>query len=189
MYNIRGNFSNQFHRRHLNPAAYIALLEQRKVNELKQRLEQQAAEKAAAEAKQKTQPFNTTLPAGARKRPIQQTDLYNPNTPSSVTFLRQQQQQILDPMIEDTKKYLAMKRKKQAFEDFLLTKRLQKEKDKQERKILALQREFEKKQKNQQESIDAAMAMAAVSSSSSEKQPTSNNNKKGDSSSDSKKSS
>jgi hypothetical protein len=189
MYNIRGNFSNQFHRRHLNPAAYVALLEQRKVNELKQRLEQQAAEKAAAEAKQKTQPFNTTLPAGARKRPLQETDLYNPNTPSSVTFLRQQQQQILDPMIEDTKKYLAMKRKKQAFEDFLLTKRLQKEKDKQERKILALQREFEKKQKNQQESIDAAMM--AVTSSSSEKQPTSNNNKKGGdaSSSDSKKSS
>jgi len=134
-------------RRLMSPSAYIAYYDQQKEEVMKKRLEDTIAQGQALQ--QKTQAANT------RKRSAERANMEN----IQGGYQQQQHQQpmmmsstsMMDPMIADTKKYLELKRRKQAFEDFLLTKRLQKEKAKSDRKMSALQKEFNQhNQKNQE---------------------------------------
>ncbi len=148
MSNPRGNQSGAMTRRPMRPCDYIAYHDQQKVEAMQKRMEATAAQGLA---------FNQKQAANARKRSAMEAQM-SEEVPS-VRRLRQQQQpqypqhvaQQLDPMIADTKKYLELKRRKQAFEDFLLTKRLQKEKAKSDRKMSALQKEFNQHTQKQQE--------------------------------------
>jgi len=119
------NLSGNYTRKPLRPADYIHFYQQQKLEAVKQRLE----------AQNQAQPQNTQQAPNVRKR---QATAPPPR--------QQQQQQPMDPMVTDTKNYLALKRRKQAFEDFLLVKRLEKEQSKSERKLTRLQKEFDLRQ-------------------------------------------
>src|ERR1700744_293297 len=123
------NLSGTYTRKPLRPADYIHFYQQKKLEAVKQRLE----------AQNQAQPQNTQQAPNVRKR---QATAAPPPRPQQ----QQPQQQPMDPMVTDTKNYLALKRRKQAFEDFLLVKRLEKEQSKSERKLTRLQKEFDLRQ-------------------------------------------
>jgi hypothetical protein len=153
----RGNQSGAMTRKPLRPSDYIAWHDQQKVEALKKRMEDQQA------MNQKSQSD------GARKRSAQEAQLPYSHQPNSTRLLAPSSTHSAthgrvimadaDPMIADTKKYLEMKRRKQAFEDFLLVKRLQKEKEKSEKKLSKLQKEFDK---DQQQKAKAASQVATA---------------------------
>lgn len=160
------NRSGSMTRKPFSPASYIAWHDQQKVQALKQRMEENQISQVPANANRQS--------AGARKRGSSEAQLpydpYQQDRMAAIQQLRNYQRQSRshqqpsprpsssssssvssfgDPVIEDTKKYLEMKRKKQAFEDFLLVKRLQKEKEKSARKVAKLEKDFEKHQETQ----------------------------------------
>lgn len=127
------NKSGTYTRKPLRPSDYIHFHQQQKMEGVRQRLE----------AQNQLKPQNTQQVPNVRKRQATY-QLQPPQQPMYQT--QQQQQQALDPMITDTKQYLALKRRKQAFEDFLLVKRMEKEQSKSERKLSRLQKEFDLRQ-------------------------------------------
>jgi len=156
----RGNQAGNMTRRPLRPCDYIVYHDQQKAEAMQKRLEESLAQGQALQ--QKTQAAN------ARKRSAEMANMENIQGGYQQQQQQQQQQHptrsttmmtSMDPMIADTKKYLELKRRKQAFEDFLLTKRLQKEKAKSDRKMTSLQKEFKQHNQKQQETKEMVAEM------------------------------
>lgn len=134
------NKSGTYTRKPLRPSDYIHFHQQQKMEGVRQRLE----------AQNQLKPQNTQQVPNVRKRQattqLQPQQQQQQQQQPMYQTQHQQQQQALDPMITDTKQYLALKRRKQAFEDFLLVKRMEKEQSKSERKLSRLQKEFDLRQ-------------------------------------------